>query len=88
MPATTTPTSELPARPLSADAWDVFAALVDRHNGVWGSTTRKECEAGLVRPPDWRVTCFFVGRDRLRRGVAPPGALDQIAEAGGGVVEG
>ena len=52
---------------------------------------RKEYDAGLVAPPDYRLTCFFVDRDYRRDGVsavALRGALDLIAEAGGGVVEG
>jgi GNAT superfamily N-acetyltransferase len=52
---------------------------------------RREYEAGLVRPPDYRVTCIFVDRSYRRRGVAAlalRGALDLIATAGGGVVEG
>jgi GNAT superfamily N-acetyltransferase len=51
---------------------------------------RKEYEAGLVEPPDYRITCFFVDRDHRREGVsavALRGALDLIAQAGGGVVE-
>ena len=53
-------------------------------------THRKEVEAGLVEPPDYRLTCFFVDRDYRRDGnaaVALRGALHLIAEAGGGVVE-
>jgi GNAT superfamily N-acetyltransferase len=41
--------------------------------------------------PDYRVTCIFVDRDYRRTGVAGValrGALDLIAQAGGGVVEG
>ncbi len=52
---------------------------------------RKEYEAGLVELPDYRVTCFFGDRDYRREGVsavALRGALDLIAEAGDGVVEG
>ena len=52
---------------------------------------RKEYDAGLVRPPDYRITCFFVDRRYRRNGVAAAalhGALDLIAQAGGGVVEG
>ena len=55
-----------------------------------GITHRKEYEAGLVEPTDYRLTCFFVDRDYRRDGVsavALGGALDLIAEAGGGVVE-
>jgi hypothetical protein len=51
---------------------------------------RKEYEAGLDRVPDYRLTCFFVDRRYRRRRVAAValrGALDLIAEAGGGVVE-
>jgi GNAT superfamily N-acetyltransferase len=41
--------------------------------------------------PDYRLTCIFVDRDYRRKGVARAalrGALDLIAKAGGGVVEG
>ena len=51
---------------------------------------RKEYEAELDSLPDYRLTCFFVDRRYRRRGVsalALQGALDLIAEAGGGVVE-
>ena len=52
---------------------------------------RKEYEAGLDTPPDYRLTCIFVDK-RYRRhglaGVALRGALELIASAGGGVVEG
>ena len=46
---------------------------------------------GLAELPDWRVTCFFVDRAQRGRGVAAAalaGAVDLIAAAGGGVVEG
>jgi GNAT superfamily N-acetyltransferase len=52
---------------------------------------RKEWEAGLTEPPAYRITCIFVDRDYRRKGVtavAIRGALDLIAKAGGGVVEG
>jgi GNAT superfamily N-acetyltransferase len=45
----------------------------------------------VVVPPDFRITCIFVDRRYRRRGVAAlalQGALDLIAKAGGGVVEG
>jgi GNAT superfamily N-acetyltransferase len=51
---------------------------------------RKEYEEGLVRLPDYRLTCFFIDRRYRRQGVsalALRGALDLIAQAGGGVVE-
>jgi GNAT superfamily N-acetyltransferase len=40
--------------------------------------------------PDWRITCFFVGRRHRGKGVsaaALDGALREIARLGGGVVE-
>ena len=52
---------------------------------------RQEYEVGVVRPPDYRITCIFVDRRYRRRGVAAlalRGALDLIATAGGGLVEG
>jgi GNAT superfamily N-acetyltransferase len=51
---------------------------------------RKEYEAGLVEPPRYRITCFFVDRDHRRQGVsreALAGAVSLIAAAGGGLVE-
>ncbi len=44
-----------------------------------------------VAPPDWRITCFFVDRDRRKKGVAKAalaGALRLIAAKGGGTVDG
>ncbi len=137
-------------RPLGPDTRDTYAALIERHNGVWGGCWclafepkhpkrgqslegnralkrrlvheglahaagvfdadraigwcqygtpaelpsidhREEYEATLVEPPAFRVTCFFVDRDYRREGVsalALGGALERIAQAGGGVVEG
>ncbi len=40
--------------------------------------------------PDWRITCFYVDKRHRGQGVARAaleGALDQIARAGGGLVE-
>ncbi len=40
--------------------------------------------------PDWRITCIFVDRKHRGQGLsrtALEGALDQIAQAGGGLVE-
>ena len=42
-------------------------------------------------PPDWRIACNFVGKGHRRQGVATAGlagALDLIAQLGGGSVEG
>ena len=53
---------------------------------------RKEWEAGLTgEPPAYRITCIFVDKNYRRKGVASvavSGALELIAKAGGGVVEG
>lgn len=136
--------------PLTPETWDAFAALVEKHNGVWGGCWctyfhcypdpkeerralgnpefkrrlvesgrahaalvfegdhaiawaeygtvdelpnihhRKEWEKGLVRAPDFRITCLFVDRDHRRSGIAEVavrGALALIAAAGGGLVE-
>ncbi len=139
-------------RPLSAETWEAYAALAEKHNGVWGGCFctwfhprrkdegladvveagrpykellvregrahaalvfdgdaavawcqygtpeelpniyhRREYLAGLEQAPDYRTTCFFVDRDYRRKGlalVALQGALDLIAQQGGGVVEG
>jgi GNAT superfamily N-acetyltransferase len=51
---------------------------------------RKNYEAGLKKLPDYRLTCFFVDRKYRRKGLAAlalRGALELIAQAGGGVVE-
>jgi GNAT superfamily N-acetyltransferase len=51
---------------------------------------RKEWEQGVVRVPDYRITCLFVDRRYRRKGmaaVAVQGALALIAAAGGGLVE-
>ena len=50
---------------------------------------RKQYDAGETRPAPWRITCFFVDRDHRRGGVAREaldGALELIAQAGGGEV--
>jgi hypothetical protein len=52
---------------------------------------RKEYEAELDVLPDYRITCIFVDKKYRRRGLtaaALEGALDLIAGAGGGIVEG
>ena len=55
-----------------------------------GITHRKEVEFGGAPVPDYRLTCLFVDRSYRRTGVATAaldGALELIAQAGGGVVE-
>ncbi len=52
---------------------------------------RKDYESAGDPPPDYRLTCIFTDRDYRRKGltsIALHGALDLIAQAGGGVVEG
>jgi ribosomal protein S18 acetylase RimI-like enzyme len=51
---------------------------------------RRVYEKDAGTPPDWRITCFYVGKGHRRSGVAATalaGALDQIAGRGGGTVE-
>jgi hypothetical protein len=51
---------------------------------------RKEYEATREPAPDFRITCLFVDKRVRRSGlslIALRGALDLIAQAGGGVVE-
>ncbi|MEU8227122.1 GNAT family N-acetyltransferase [Kribbella sp. NPDC048915] len=53
--------------------------------------SRRRYEKELTALPDWRITCFFTGKGLRKRGVAQAalgGALEAIAAAGGGVVEG
>jgi GNAT superfamily N-acetyltransferase len=52
---------------------------------------RKQYDEEADLRPDYRITCLFVDKRHRRHGVsvvALRGALDLIAEAGGGVVEG
>ncbi len=52
--------------------------------------SRKEYEKGLRTRPDWRITCFFIDRERRGEGIASLAlreALQYIARAGGGTVE-
>ena len=51
---------------------------------------RKQVEIASDALPDYRITCFFVDKKYRGKGVASlalRGALDLIAQAGGGVVE-
>jgi GNAT superfamily N-acetyltransferase len=53
--------------------------------------SRKEYDKHQVEQPDWRIACCFVGKGHRRQGVAAAaltGALELIAELGGGTVEG
>ena len=51
---------------------------------------RREYDKDAPPRPDWRITCFYVDKKHRGQGIARAaleGALGQIAEAGGGVVE-
>ena len=51
---------------------------------------RREYEKDAPPLPDWRITCFYVDTKHRGQGIARTGlggALDQIARAGGGLVE-
>jgi GNAT superfamily N-acetyltransferase len=52
--------------------------------------SRKAYEEGLKELPDWRITCFFVDRERRGNGIAAVAlreAVKEIARLGGGTVE-
>jgi GNAT superfamily N-acetyltransferase len=52
--------------------------------------SKKEYEKALRKLPDWRITCFFIDRERRGEGIAALAlreALGYIAELGGGTVE-
>jgi hypothetical protein len=70
-----------------AAGWCQFGKTSD----LPGIRNRKNYEAGLTDLPDWRITCFFVGKAFRKRGVANAalkGALPMISALGGGIVEG
>ena len=53
--------------------------------------SRAAYEKGRTTSPDWRIACCFVGKGHRRRGVAAAalaGAVELIADLGGGSVEG
>jgi GNAT superfamily N-acetyltransferase len=52
--------------------------------------SRKAYEEGLRELPDWRITCFFIDRERRGEGIATFAlreALREIRHLGGGTVE-
>jgi GNAT superfamily N-acetyltransferase len=52
--------------------------------------SRKAYEEGLKELPNWRITCFFVDRERRGNGIATVAlreAMHMIAQLGGGTVE-
>jgi len=55
-----------------------------------GIKHRREYDKDVPPRPDWRITCVFVDKRHRGQGIARTaldGALDQIASAGGGLVE-
>jgi len=55
-----------------------------------GIKHRREYDKDAPPRPDWRITCFYVDKKHRGQGIARAGlegALDQIANAGGGLVE-
>lgn len=69
-----------------AQGWCQYGDPEELPNIKHGREYRKDAPAR----PDWRITCFYVDRKHRDRGVARAaleGALDQIAQLGGGLVE-
>jgi GNAT superfamily N-acetyltransferase len=55
-----------------------------------GIKHKREYDKDAPPLPDWRITCFYVDKKHRGQGIARAalaGALDQIARAGGGLVE-
>jgi ribosomal protein S18 acetylase RimI-like enzyme len=55
-----------------------------------GIKHKREYDKDAPPLPDWRITCFYVDKKHRGQGIARAaleGALDQIAAAGGGLVE-
>jgi GNAT superfamily N-acetyltransferase len=55
-----------------------------------GIKHKREYDKDAPPRPDWRITCFYVDKKHRGQGIARAaleGALDQIAHAGGGLVE-
>jgi ribosomal protein S18 acetylase RimI-like enzyme len=70
----------------AAQGWCQYGSPVE----LPGIKHRREYDKDAPPRPDWRITCFYVDRKHRGQGIARAalqGALDQIAEAGGGLVE-
>ena len=55
-----------------------------------GASWRRDAAGDAPPRPDWRITCFYVDKKHRGQGIARAAlecALDQIAHAGGGLVE-
>ena len=91
------------AKQLRVQDGAAHAALVLDENGLvqgWaqygdpdelaGFKHRREYDKDAPPRPDWRITCIFVDRQHRKQGVARAalqGAVELIADAGGGLVE-
>jgi len=70
----------------NAVGWCQFGPTIELPN----IRSRKIYDEGLHELPDWRITCFFIDRERRGAGIANfalRGALQEIARLGGGTVE-
>jgi GNAT superfamily N-acetyltransferase len=69
-----------------AQGWCQYGSPVE----LPGIKHRREYEKDAPPLPDWRITCFYVDTKHRGQGVARAaleGAIEQIAAAGGGLVE-
>jgi len=70
----------------NAVGWCQFGSTAELPN----IRSKKTYEEGLRKLPDWRITCFFIDRERRGEGIATLAlqeALGYIARLGGGTVE-
>jgi GNAT superfamily N-acetyltransferase len=70
----------------AAQGWCQFGSPAE----LSGIKHRREYDKDAPPLPDWRITCFYVDTKHRGQGVARAGlegALEQIADAGGGLVE-
>ncbi|MGA8663677.1 MAG: GNAT family N-acetyltransferase [Thermoplasmata archaeon] len=70
----------------NAVGWCQFGSSAELPN----IRSRKAYEAGSRELPDWRITCFFIDRERRGEGIATVAlreALREIGRLGGGTVE-
>jgi GNAT superfamily N-acetyltransferase len=70
-----------------AVGWCQFGSVEELPN----IRSRKAYEEGVHRLPDWRITCFFIDRERRGEGIATLAlreAVRAVAQLGGGTVEG
>jgi GNAT superfamily N-acetyltransferase len=70
----------------AAQGWCQYGSPVELPN----IKHKREYDKDAPPLPDWRITCFYVDKKHRGQGIARAaleGALDQIAQAGGGLVE-